>query len=237
MQKLLKSSIRFKDTSGQIKHVIKQRDPNFLTFQGLQEPFAVDYQQRWKLTPTGGNRLREKQLFALRASKKPFLLVTHVDRMHEYYLLKRILQKNYEKDELLEHWVLFWKSQLEEKSQHRFTGFKALKGSKSDLDALITLYDKKLYMVVDYPNFIRQNRFNHKKFIMDKGAKFRVGRSQFTADHKPAGSALNPGQIKSIMQNRNKNEAEQRSWSDQGDPREMDTRWFCINVVKRPKMA
>ena len=75
------------------------------------------------------------------------------------------------------------------------------------------------------------------KPIIDQ--KFSGKRSTFDlwTVPKPAGSALNPGQIKSIMQNRNKNEAEQRSWSDQGDPREMDTRWFCINVVKRPKMA
>jgi hypothetical protein len=216
MQKLLKFAVRH-DSAGQIKHAKKLRDPNFLKFYSLQEPFAVETMNRWKLAPTGGNKLREKQLLALKKSKKPFLVVTHVDRMHEYYLLRRILHNNYHKDDLLDHWVLFWHSQLEEKSQHRFTGFKAKNGSKNDLDALKTLYDKKLYMVVDYPNFIRQNRFNHKKFIMDKGAQFRLGKSQYTVtdnELNEAGSALSHGQIKNIMENRNKKESDQRSWSD-----------------------
>ena len=128
-------------------------------FSGLQEPFAIETQFRWKLQNTAVNRFRYKQLLELQKSKLPFLLVKRVDRMQEFFLFRKLCDSVYDKNDLINHWTMFWKSKLTETNLDKFNSFKDKHRTQNDVHALNKIYKHDFYMCVDYPNFIKANRF------------------------------------------------------------------------------
>ena len=208
MNRILKNVVRNSPTRGQYEYAEKLRNKEFIQFHKQQKPFAVG---RGNLRNVGQN----ERVQSLMQSKRPFLLVSEVNKLPEYSMLKRVCGNSIKIDTFLVKWAMFWKSQLSEKALNKFNTFKLKHGFQNDdLAALYRLYYKNLHMVIDHPNLRKSSDEVHSQsFLLNKCSMgYHLGRSKFDCNYADkTGRTFSRGAMKSLLKNPSKQKLRSKS--------------------------